>query len=371
MDFELAWPGDRAGLLERRRAEAIVRRIGAIAFAFGALTVAWIPVDIAVFAESVWTRLACARVVAALALLALALGSRHGEATRTGAYARLGALFAIAAIFFPVTVEILRDAPLDGFGRGIAAAYAFMPFLLASGIAAFPLALAESALLGAFALVLEAWALDTGRAGLSVPAGIDALWLLALVAAVGAFAAASQLGLMAALVRQSIRDPLTGCLRRESGRELIEAQLRTAARNGTPLTLLFADIDRFKAVNDDHGHEFGDQVLARVAAGLSAALRASDILVRWGGEEFVVALPESTASEAMRLIERLRPGGLGELPNGKKVTVSIGVAEARKGEAIGAAALVEAADKRMYLAKQAGRNRCVSDDSGAAVPVLA
>ena len=371
MEFDWAWPGNRAELLERRRAEAIVRRIAAIAFAFAALTVAWIPVDIAVFPQPVWTRLASARFLAALALLALALGSRHGEVTRAGAYARLAALFGIAAIFFPITVEILRDAPLGNFERGIAAAYAFMPFLLATGIAAFPLALAESAVLAVFALVLEAWALDSGRVGLSMLAGIDALWLLALIAAVGTFSAASQLRLMAALVRQSIRDPLTGCLRRESGRELVEAQLRLAARKGTPLTVLFADIDRFKAVNDDYGHEVGDRILAQVAARLGGALRASDILVRWGGEEFVIALPESPASEAMQLIERLRPGGLGELPNGNRVTVSIGVAEARAGEAIDAAALVEAADKRMYLAKQAGRNRCVSDSSGSAMPVLA
>src|SRR6185503_17919231 len=111
-------------------------------------------------------------------------------------------------------------------------------------------------------------------------------------------AAASQLRMLRALVEQAVRDPLTGCLRRQAGEALLEQQYRFAARGGTPLTVLFADIDRFKRVNDRHGHEAGDHVLASVASALRQALRQSDVLVRWGGEEFLVLLPHADASSA-------------------------------------------------------------------------
>jgi diguanylate cyclase (GGDEF)-like protein len=352
----LAWPRDSAALFERRRAEALAHRTAAIALAFAAFTVAWIAVDAAVFPTPVWERLAVIRVITAVALVALARTCRVAARERSAARSALAALFLVPAIFFAATLDTLSGARLDEASRGIAVAYTFMPFLLAAGIGAFPLALAESAALALFALGLEGWALATGRASAPPFTHTDALWLLALIAAVAAFAAAAQLELMLELVKQANRDALTGCLRRESGQEMLEMQYRLAARSGTPLAVLFADIDRFKAVNDDFGHEVGDRVLAGVAAHIGAVLRSSDILVRWGGEEFVVGLPLSGPEEAEHLVERLRSHGLGTLPDGRAVTVSIGIAEARADSTTDAEALVELADQRMYMAKQAGRN---------------
>jgi diguanylate cyclase (GGDEF)-like protein len=184
------------------------------------------------------------------------------------------------------------------------------------------------------------------------------------------FAAASQLKLLVALVDEAVRDPLTGCLRRESGAELLEAQLNLARRRSAPLALLFADLDRFKAVNDEFGHEVGDGVLAAAAAALREITRDSDVAIRWGGEEFVVVLPDTTSTDAVTLIKRLRASSLGTRPDGLPITVSIGVAELRADRAQSAAALVSLADHRMYLAKQAGRNRYVLDDSGEAYPIV-
>jgi diguanylate cyclase (GGDEF)-like protein len=366
----LAWPGDPAGLLERRRAEAIVQRVRRLAMLFAALTVAWIAVDALAFPTPAWLQVAAARLAAAAGLVALARSCRGPEPGRNAARLRLALLFAIPGVFHVVVFELLGEARLDASARVMASAYAFMPFVLAAGIGAFPLALAESALLALFALLLQVWTLAAGGLPLPPFGQLDALWLLALIAAVGAFAAASQLDLMAALVMQAIRDPLTGCLRRESGREMLDMQFRLAGRGATPFALLFADIDRFKRVNDELGHEVGDQVLATAATRLGSVLRASDILVRWGGEEFVMALPGSTAAEAEKLIARLRAGGLGRLPDGRAVTMSIGIAEARDDGAPDVEALVDLADQRMYLAKQAGRNRYVKASDGAAVAIL-
>jgi diguanylate cyclase (GGDEF)-like protein len=168
-----------------------------------------------------------------------------------------------------------------------------------------------------------------------------------------------------------VRDPLTGCLRRESGTELLDAQLHLARRRSAPLTLLFADLDRFKAVNDEFGHEAGDRVLAAAAAALREIARGSDVAIRWGGEEFVVVLPDTTSTDAVTLIQRLGAGTLGTLPDGRPITMSIGIAQVRADAVQSAAALVSLADHRMYLAKQAGRNRYVLDDSGEAYPIVA
>ena len=204
--------------------------------------------------------------------------------------------------------------------------FAFVPFVLAAGLGAFPLALGESALLAAILFAVEVHALSAGgvtaRSG-----GPELLWLLFLITVAAGFAAASQLKLMAALVEQAIRDPLTGCLRRESGAEILETQFLLAARQHARLAVLFADIDRFKAVNDAFGHEAGDRVLAATAAALRGMARESDVLIRWGGEEFVVVLPDTASTEAAALIQRLRERGLGTLPDGRPLTMSIGVAE--------------------------------------------
>ena len=367
----LVWPPSGAGLEERRRAVAIVRRVRGIALLFALLTVAWIAVDIAVFPAREWQPLAALRLVAALALFALAHACRFKAPTRAAARVRLALLFAIPVAFFVASLEILHDAPADAASRGVAAAYSFVPFLLAAGIATFPLAVAESALLALLAVAAEAWALASGRPPLMPLVGADAYWLLLLIAAVGAYVAASQLDLMYALVRQAMRDPLTGCMRRDGGQELLELQFRIAARQEKPLAVLFADIDRFKSVNDRFGHEVGDQVLARAAAALAGALRGSDLLVRWGGEEFVVAMPDTTNAAAVNVIERLRAHGVGRLPDGSAVTLSIGIAEYREDGATTADALVDIADQRMYAAKQAGRNRYVHSAGGAAIEMLA
>ncbi|MGZ5040365.1 MAG: GGDEF domain-containing protein, partial [Usitatibacter sp.] len=216
---------------------------------------------------------------------------------------------------------------------------------------------------------VEAGALAADRlAGLS--GGPEMLWLLVLIAGAAGFAAASQLKLLVALVDEAVRDPLTGCLRRESGAELLEMQFSLARRRNAPLAVLFADLDRFKAVNDAFGHEAGDRVLATAATALREIARDSDVVIRWGGEEFVMVLPETTSTDAVTLIQRLRAGTLGAFPDGRPTTVSIGVAESRADGAPDAAELVALADHRMYLAKQAGRDRYVIDGSGEAYPIV-
>ena len=361
----LAWPGRATEALERRRAEAIVRRVRGFAFLFAFLTSAWIAVDVAVFPEAIWKPLAMVRLAASAALFALAQACRSPAPSRGAARLRLALLYAIPGLFFAATIGIAGRAPADEASHGAAIAYAFVPYVLAASVAVFPLAAIECAVIAAYALALQAGAMYWQPLPFMPAILSEALWLQALIALVASFSSVSQLELMGALVRQAVRDPLTGCLRRESGQELLGLQFRIASRQNAPLALLFADIDRFKDVNDRFGHEAGDLVLSQTAASLGAVLRTSDILVRWGGEEFVVALPDTTSAEAARLLERLRAVGVARQPDGEAVTLSVGIAEWREDGVANAEDLVELADQRMYGAKQAGRNRFVGRDGAA------
>lgn len=157
------------------------------------------------------------------------------------------------------------------------------------------------------------------------------------------------------LHRISTQDGLTGVANRRHFDHTLELEWRRGARTGAPLSLLMVDIDHFKAWNDAHGHQSGDDLLRRVAQALEDSVhRAADLVARYGGEEFVVLLPETTEEHARTIAESLR-ARLEEL-----VTVSIGVATAvAPRDGTGWEELVRRADGALYEAKRMGRNRVV------------
>jgi diguanylate cyclase (GGDEF)-like protein len=159
----------------------------------------------------------------------------------------------------------------------------------------------------------------------------------------------------------AIRDELTGVHNRRYLIGLIEREMERSDRNGNAFCLCLLDIDFFKRVNDTYGHSAGDAVLRAVARSVQAQVRGSDCFGRYGGEEFLLMLPETPAADAMVLAERVRIAieRLRCVEEGSEIrlTVSIGVAEYRSGEAVALA--VGRADEALYLAKSSGRNRVV------------
>ncbi len=175
--------------------------------------------------------------------------------------------------------------------------------------------------------------------------------------------AVANLTLRETLRIQSIRDPLTGLFNRRYMEESLERELRRSLRKETFLSILMADIDHFKRFNDTFGHEAGDAVLRELARTFQALLRAEDIVCRYGGEEFLVVLPETTPTTAQETAERLRNAvqaiqiqHYGQELNG--ITLSIGIA-CYPEHATDTKALVHAADAALYQAKNSGRNRSV------------
>jgi diguanylate cyclase (GGDEF)-like protein len=160
------------------------------------------------------------------------------------------------------------------------------------------------------------------------------------------------------LDRLSRIDSLTGLYNRRHLNEQLTAMLSGARRRQEPLGVLLIDVDHFKNVNDVAGHAGGDRALEETACRLRSVVRTEDVVGRWGGEEFLVLLPNSTASAAMVLAERLRatvsatPVNLGT--TSVLLTISIGVASAI---ALADDELVRSADDAMYESKRLGRNR--------------
>jgi diguanylate cyclase (GGDEF)-like protein len=162
--------------------------------------------------------------------------------------------------------------------------------------------------------------------------------------------------------QQATQDPLTGLANRRALDQWLAPALARAA-HGEPLVLLLMDLDHFKQVNDNFGHDVGDTVLRRVAQLIRQHCRSSDLAVRYGGEEFLLALAGAPAVEAADIAERLRAAVQAHdwqrVRPGLVVTVSMGLTSAD--EAGDAAGLLTLADRRLYAAKYGGRNRLVVD----------
>lgn len=171
------------------------------------------------------------------------------------------------------------------------------------------------------------------------------------------------------MYESALRDGLTKVFNRKHFNDLLTKEFAFASRHSAPLALLFVDLDFFKKVNDTHGHPAGDFVLSEVSGVLAGAIRAEDVLARFGGEEFCVLCRGTERAGAVELGERLRKE-ISErryMYGGKiiPVTISVGIALMPDTSMTQPAALLAAADKALYEAKRAGRNRVVVSGPGA------
>ncbi|QLF92871.1 GGDEF domain-containing protein [Pseudomonas sp. ABC1] len=360
---QLLSPKKHSLILNRRRATLIVNRVRLFAFLFAVLTPLWGLVDLVVFSYPLWMGLATCRIVASLAFVCLLLFYRP-RGNMLDAYRSMTLLFAIPTLFYIASHTLLGGQHLTSFSAMVATGYAFLPFVLMAGLAIFPLTLKENLVLASVLLLAQGLAGYLNWATLNWPSFAGGFWLLALIAGVTALASMSQLAFMIALVRQAVRDPLTGILSRGSGEEILGLQWNAVKRRNGCLSLVFIDLDHFKAVNDQFGHEAGDRVLREATKNMLGSLRGSDSLLRWGGEEFLLIMPDTDIQQAQQALQRLLSKGLGTRPDGQPLTASLGLAERCFDGCEDYQSLLELADRRMYLAKSSGRNRlCWQDES--------
>ncbi|MBC7906179.1 MAG: diguanylate cyclase [Rhodospirillaceae bacterium] len=356
--IDLLVPFRHSPHIRNHAASVTISRVQLVAALFAVLVPACAVLDWFVFPFPEWAQMTGMRMTAALVFVLLAWPWESGK-SRLQADAILMALLLVPPVFYLMSIRVISGLELSESGKLAAKLYALMPNIVLAGLAIFPLTALEVLLfsLPAFAFAIIGYYMN-GQPLSLVQHGPE-LWLMVLVMGVAMFSGMSQLHYMAALVNRAMVDPLTGAYTRRSGGETLDLLFRLAALQNAPLSVAFIDLDKFKSINDTFGHDEGDKALRALSEKLKDGLRKGDVLVRWGGEEFVAILNNTDAPGAKIVIERLREAGFGNRPDGKPMTASIGVAERGVDNARDWPELIEAADHRMYEAKKTGRDRAV------------
>ena len=211
-----------------------------------------------------------------------------------------------------------------------------------------------------------------GQLAFGVPAGCSRIDTIAPSVAQELAAVVRLVLLVEESQRLATTDGLTGLINRRAFAQELKLELDRAKRTGTPTSLLLLDLDHFKAINDKHGHAAGDAVLVAVAKTLQRESRVYDLVARWGGEEFIIALPVTDAESARLVAERLREAIANlvvksQAGESMPLTVSVGTAQLEPGtESLDE--LVDRADRAMYRAKVGGRNRVCKAGSESTMP---
>lgn len=346
--------------LRNERSAILLNRGRFVALVFAIVTPAWIAVDAWSFGWPIWGWLALDRIAAsALFLLISAYASRR--ARPQSAFAVVAAVFAVPILFFLASGIVLPAFPESELPLAVNTAYSFLPFIIAVGLSLFPLTAVENAAIALPLLIsLAVIGPENELAGTVYDLGV--LWELAVITAVASFAGMTQLAFLTRFIDKASRDALTGLFSRRFAEQVFEIQFEVAKRNDGHLAVLFIDLDRFKTVNDQFGHDAGDEVLATAGLKIRTVLRQQDIAARWGGEEFLVVLPNTDLAGTDAVIDRLRKTGLGRRPDGAAQTASIGIAERKRDHMPDVRSLADAADRRLYQAKDSGRNCMVGPD---------
>lgn len=272
-------------------------------------------------------------------------------------------------------VAIVGSYAITGPARG--AVLAILVLVLAYGM--FSLTVQQARGLAVFALfalvTVMVWKHRTQPQ--RYPGGVEAVHLaFAVVVLAGVSVLSMRMGLLRRRLREQkqalaqsleqIRllatlDELTGLTNRRHMVELMQDEQLRQQRSGSTMSLVLLDLDHFKRVNDDYGHKAGDTVLRAFADSVRLGLRSSDVLARWGGEEFLLLLPATGPTEALQCVERMREGlarvSLADIATDLTLTFSAGLVAFEAGQPIDT--VIERADQALYRAKQAGRNRTI------------
>lgn len=362
---ELYWlfiSNGHISLLCSKRAAVISSRVRLISLIFFVCTPLWIPLDALFLPGDLWPAVAIAHIVASLCFLGLTISARRVR-TINVALARMMLMLLVPTVFYCFVYIYLASADLDWLATSFSMGYTILPFVVVAGMGIFPLTYVESIAITVPILLVQVVATSLQLPVFNWPSFVGSLWLLVLISGVATISCCSQLALMILLVRENIRDSLTGCFARASGQEMLEFQFGLAKRANASLTLAFLDLDYFKSINDNYGHDAGDLAIRNAASAIQDHLRVSDLLVRWGGEEFLLVFPGTSAAEATLALERIARTGFGIRPDGGKLTASIGLAERIADKVESWSELIEIADRRMYRAKEGGRDRLIGCDA--------
>ncbi len=257
--------------------------------------------------------------------------------------------------YLPMLLVVIAATLLCGFSGSdlnantrMLTAHSFLLMGIVVLVAIMPLTLVEAGVMVSPILML----LVLGARGPVASGYVPLEMVLFVLLPLSVMAALVQLYRTIVAAQEIAIDPLTGVYTRAFGMEMLSLNFETAYRKRSPLTVAFIDLDDFKKINDKFGHDYGDRILREVGINLSQRFRRSDLVIRWGGEEFLVILPDLTLERADEVIQRVMSPGLAELANGRGQQASCGLAERVEDAISQPHNLIDLADQRMYDAKK-------------------
>jgi diguanylate cyclase (GGDEF)-like protein len=356
-------PHGRSAAVRRHTAAIVQARVQLIAAFFAIMVPLGSLIDLLVFDLATAGRMIVLRLLSAGLFVGLAWPRPvSGSDPYPRAMVMLVLLLMTPSLFHLLSADLLNAAAHDENQKLLARLYAYLPTIVLGGLAIFPLSALEIGLLALPVMLTSAAPFLLQEVPFSLAEQGGMLWFMLMLLGVSMFSGMSQCHYMASLVHRASHDLLTGAYTRQSGDDGLKLLFRLSEMSGKPLCVAFIDLDRFKAINDDFGHAAGDAVLRAAAGHFRAGLRRSDYLIRWGGEEFVALLPDTTPESLLGLFQRLRAEGFGRRPDGTPLTASIGVACSNEPGLTTVPLLLARADRRMYEGKQQGRDCIVLTD---------
>jgi diguanylate cyclase (GGDEF)-like protein len=357
--LDILTPFGHSSQSRRQRYALIISRVQLISAIFAFVIPLWIIIDYLVLPDH-WYKLAIYRVGCSIIFFTISL-QRNLPNNFVTACSLLLTLLLVPPTMYLLTIPILIEVPVTGLEGILRELYSFLPYIVMGGLSIFPLAALEIGILSLPVVAIMFYG-NLQIHGADWEAQVSTIWLLLIILGISTFSAMSQLQYMIALVNKASLDPLTGAFTRRTGMETLELQYRMASMHQQPITLAFLDLDDFKSVNDIFGHDQGDKVLQGLATNLRKSLRRGDLLIRWGGEEFLMVLNDTDSDGAHLVLTRMMENGFGQRPDGKPLTASIGLSERSVDECNDWTELVELADFRMYEAKRRGKNRALFNE---------
>ncbi|MCG7979845.1 MAG: GGDEF domain-containing protein, partial [Candidatus Thiodiazotropha endolucinida] len=266
--------------ISRHRAAVMQSRVFFFSVIFAVLVPAWSVIDILYLPQALWSELLLIRLLAAASFAVIAWQTRR-EPDLMLARMLLAAMLAITPLFYLLSDQIIADQQLGGTATILAEVYALLPFVMVAGLTLFPLAISEFLSYAVPIFLVVVYSVYPENPA-EIAEAVSTLWLLILLLGVGLFASMTQLRYMLSQVSHASYDILTGMLSRRAGIEILELQFRLALMSEKPLSILYFDLDNFKAINDTYGHDTGDTVLRVASQQIRDTVRKGDSVIRWG-----------------------------------------------------------------------------------------
>ncbi|MFK5895164.1 MAG: GGDEF domain-containing protein [Pseudomonadota bacterium] len=347
--------------IKNHRASILGKRTYMFSFLFAILIPSWSIIDFILLPYELWFKLAILRFFSTIVFISIFIRCKRGEVSLNKIFVCVTVLMYTPTIFYLIATPLLSHYHFIGFSGALVNIYSLLPFLIIASLSIFALTVKELLIITLPIIAITIWSLypETPE---QVSNSFMFIWLFLLLIGTSSFSSISQLRYMISQVTRASFDTLTKAMTRRAGIETIEVYFRMAQLQNSNLSLLFIDLDNFKSLNDEYGHDAGDKALKDAVSALKEYVRKGDSVIRWGGEEFLILLPHADQTDAQRVVKRIFKYGLGLRPEGKPLTASMGLSEINNDNINNWKDMVEMADQRMYFAKKLGRARCVGSE---------